>query len=596
MSTEARGASFLTRRGVMGGVMGGAATLAAALSVRPTFAAFREDAIAETNGYRRKWWKEAVFYQIYPRSFQDSNGDGIGDLAGITSRLDYVKALGVDAIWLSPHFKSPNADNGYDISDYRDIMTDFDRMLAGIKARGMRLILDLVVNHSSDEHRWFQESRKSRSNPYRDYYIWQPGKNGGPPNNMRSFFGGSAWQQDGPDGDWYLHLFAKKQPDLNWDNPKLRAEVYALMRFWLDKGVDGFRMDVIPFISKQPGLPDLTPEQLRAPDELYASGPHLHEYIQEMHHEALAPYDVVTVGEAAGTPLAKAPLLIDDRRGELNLIFQFDISRIGRDNRRQNPWTLTEWKALWDRAGGVTDRHLWNTVFLSNHDNPRIVNAFGDASPKYRMPSAKLLAMLLLTQKGTPFLYQGDEIGMTNYPFTAIDQFDDVEVKGNYASQVLTGKVPAAEYLTMLRRTGRDNARTPMQWTAGPDAGFSSAAQTWLPVNPNHDTINVAAEDKDPRSILTFYRRLLAFRRGNLPLIYGDYADCDPGHPAVFAYRRTIEDRGHLVVLNMSSDAISYGLPAGVRPGPLVLGNLGDAPTAGRHLTLRPWEARIYRL
>ncbi|RYD19692.1 MAG: alpha-glucosidase, partial [Lysobacteraceae bacterium] len=369
-------------------------------------------------------------------------------------------------------------------------MADFDAMLAGIKARGMRLILDLVVNHSSDEHRWFQESRKSRDNPYRDYYIWKPGKDGGPPNNMRSFFGGSAWTQDGPDGDWYLHLFAKKQPDLNWDNPKLRQEVYALMRFWLDKGVDGFRMDVIPFISKQPGLPDLTPEQLRAPDELYASGPYLHEYIKEMNREALAKYDVVTVGEAAGTPLAKAPLLIDDRRGELDLIFQFDIARIGRDNWRLNPWTLVEWKALWDRAGGVTDRHLWNTVFLSNHDSPRLVNTFGDASPQHRVPSAKLLAMLLLTQKGTPFLYQGDEIGMTNYPFTAIDQFDDVEVKGNYAAQVLTGKVPAAEYLANLKRTGRDNARTPMQWTAGPDAGFSTAAKTWLPVNPNHTTIN----------------------------------------------------------------------------------------------------------
>jgi oligo-1,6-glucosidase len=310
----------------------------------------------------------------------------------------------------------------------------------------------------------------------------------------------------------------------------------------------------------------------------------------------MSKYDVVTVGEAAGTPLSRAPLLIDDRRGELNLIFQFDVSRIGRDNWRQNPWTLTEWKPLWDRAGGVADRHLWNTVFLSNHDNPRIVNAFGDASPQHRVPSAKLLAMLLLTQKGTPFLYQGDEIGMTNYPFTAIDQFDDVEVKGNHAAQVLTGKVPAAEYLAALKRTGRDNARTPMQWTAGPQAGFSGAAKTWLPVNPNHAAINVAAEERDPRSVLAFYRRMLALRKGNLPLVYGDYADVDPRHPKVFAYRRTIGAKGYLVVLNMSGEAVSWTLPAGRRLGALVLGNFDAASSRGGALALRPWEARLYRL
>jgi oligo-1,6-glucosidase len=340
---------------------------------------------------------------------------------------------------------------------------------------------------------------------------------------------------------------------------------------------------VIPFISKQPGLPDLTPDQLRSPDELYASGPYLHEYIKEMNREALAKYDVVTVGEAAGTPLAKAPLLIDDRRGELNLIFQFDIPRIGRDNWRLNPWTLVEWKALWDRAGGVTDRHLWNTVFLSNHDSPRLVNTFGDASPAHRVPSAKLLAMLLLTQKGTPFLYQGDEIGMTNYPFI-------------YAAQVLTGKVPAAAYLASLKRTGRDNARTPMQWTAGKNAGFSTADRTWLPVNPDYPTINVATEANDPRSILAFYHRMLAFRKGNLPLIYGDYADVDPAHARVFAYRRTLEAGGCLVVLNLSGEAVTWTLPGGARPGALVLGNFGDAPAEGGALALRPWEARLYRL
>ncbi|PZU07843.1 MAG: glucohydrolase [Sphingomonas sp.] len=557
---------------------------------------FRSDAVAQINGYRRQWWKEAVFYQIYPRSFQDSDGDGVGDLNGITRRLDHLQSLGIDVIWLSPHFQSPNADNGYDISDYRAVMPqfgtmdDFDRMLAEIKRRGMRLILDLVVNHSSDEHRWFQESRKSRDNKYRDYYIWKPGKNGGPPNNMRSFFGGSAWQQDGPDGDWYLHLFARKQPDLNWDNPKVRAEVYDLMRFWLDKGVDGFRMDVIPFISKRPGLPDLTPAELRAPDELYASGPHLHAYLQEMHREVMAKYDMVTVGEAAGTPAEKAPLLTDERRNELNLIFQFDISRIGRDNWRQNPWTLVEWKALWARAGDNADRHLWNTVFLSNHDNPRIVNSFGDAGPEHRVNSAKLLAMLLLTQKGTPFLYQGDEIGMTNYPFTAIDQFDDVEVKGNYRSQVLTGVVPEVEYLSNLKRTARDNARTPMQWDAGPQAGFSTAAQTWLPVNPNHVAINVEAQEKDSQSILHFYRKMIRLRADALDLIYGDYLDYDPSHPSIFCYRRGSAERGYLTLLNFAENMVDYSLPP-LRELELLVSNR-DMNGGSR---IGPWEARLYR-
>ncbi len=581
--------------------------LAAAVPIPAWSAASAADAAphaatATANGYARKWWKEEVVYQIYPRSFQDSNGDGIGDLNGITQRLDYLQALGVDVIWLSPHFDSPNADNGYDVRDYRKVMTefgsmeDFDRMLAAIQARGMKLIIDLVVNHSSDEHAWFRQSRLSRANPYRDYYFWKPGKNGGPPNNMRSFFGGSAWQQDGPDGDYYLHLFAKKQPDLNWDNPNVRQEVHSIMRFWLDKGVSGFRMDVIPFISKQPGLPDLTPEQLAHPDLLYASGPHLHDYLQEMHREVLSHYDVMTVGEAAGTPLDKAPLLIDERRGELDLIFQFDISRIGRDNWRQNPWTLPEWKALFAKANAEPSRHLWNTVFLSNHDNPRIVNTFGDATPEYREPSAKLLAMLLLTQKGTPFLYQGDEIGMTNYPFTAIEQFDDIEVKGNWQAQVLSGKVPAETYLSMLKRTGRDNARTPMQWSADAQAGFSTAAHTWLPVNPNHDTINAAAQTGDPHSIYRFYQRMLALRHQHLGLIYGDYRDLDPQHPQVFAYTRAMGKERYLVVLNLSHETIDYALPAALAPRALLLGNLPDAPASHSTLALRPWEARLYQL
>ena len=369
------------------------------------------------NGYQPKWWKEAIVYQVYPRSFKDSNGDGIGDLKGITSELDYIQGLGVNVVWLSPHYDSPNADNGYDIRDYRKVMTefgtmaDFDELLKGIKQRHMKLILDLVVNHSSDEHAWFVESRKSKDNPYRDYYIWRPAKDGQAPNNWTSFFSGSAWKLDPTTGEYYLHLFAEKQPDLNWDNPKVRTEVYDLMKFWLDKGVDGFRMDVIPFISKREGLPDLPPESMAKPQYFYAMGPHYHEYMQEMNREVLSKYDVMTVGEAFGVTLAQTPSLVDERRNELNMIFNFDAVRLNRNGEAWRDWTLPELKAIYTQQNQALDVHSWNTVFLSNHDNPRVVSAFGNDSPLYRVASAKALATMLLTLKGTPFIYQGDELG-----------------------------------------------------------------------------------------------------------------------------------------------------------------------------------------
>ncbi|MFZ1136203.1 MAG: alpha-glucosidase, partial [Candidatus Korobacteraceae bacterium] len=404
---------------------------------------------ATVNGYQPKWWKEAIVYQVYPRSFKDSNGDGIGDLKGITSKLDYIQGLGVNVIWLSPHYDSPNADNGYDIRNYRKVMAefgtmaDFDELLAGIKQRHMKLILDLVVNHTSDEHAWFVESRKSKDNPYRDYYIWRPAKDGNVPNNWTSFFSGSAWKLDPTTGEYYLHLFAEKQPDLNWDNPKVRNEVYDLMKFWLDKGVDGFRMDVIPFISKREGLPDLPPEAMAKPQYFYAMGPHLHEYLQEMNKEALSKYDVMTVGEAFGVTLEQTPTLVDERRNELNMIFNFDAVRLNRNGDVWRDWTLPELKAIYTQENQALDVHSWNTVFLSNHDNPRVVSAFGNDSPQYRVASAKALATMLLSLKGTPFIYQGDELGMTNYPFTSIDQFDDIAVKNAWKAMVVTNQVPA---------------------------------------------------------------------------------------------------------------------------------------------------------
>ena len=559
------------------------------------------------NGYEPMWWKEAVVYQIYPRSFQDSNGDGIGDLRGITSRLDYLQKLGVNVIWLSPHFDSPNADNGYDIRDYRKVMaefgqmSDFDAMLAGIKQRHMRLIIDLVANHTSDEHRWFVESRSSKDNPYRNFYIWKPGKMGpdgkeGPPNNYGSAFSGSAWQYDSVTKEYYLHLFAVKQPDLNWDNPKVREEVFSLMRFWLDKGVDGFRMDVIPYVSKRPGLPDLTVEEQKNPSAVFASGPHLQEYLQQMNREVLSKYDVMSVGEAAGTTLEQTNSLVDDRRHELNEIFNFDAVRVNRQGRKYVSWTLPQLKAIYTRHAEVLTKHDWDTVFLSNHDNPRIVSSFGDDSPAFRVPSAKLLETMLLTLRGTPYIYQGDELGMTNYPFKTIDDFDDIEAKNGYKDEVLGRKVISeTAYLDNLRHMGRDNSRTPMQWDGTANGGFTTAAKAWLAVNPNYTSVNAKQEVADPDSVYHYTAKLIALRAKTPALVYGDYQDLDPEHPHVFAYTRTLGSEQYLVVHNFSSEPVTYALPGGKKSGRLVMENYAGAENGVGTLNLKPWESRIYK-
>lgn len=550
------------------------------------------------------WWKEAVVYQIYPRSFNDTNGDGIGDLNGITAKLDYLKTLGVNTIWLSPHFDSPNADNGYDIRDYRKVMSefgnmdDFDRMLAEMKRRGMRLIIDLVVNHSSDEHRWFVESRQSKDNPYRDYYIWRDGRDGGAPNNYPSFFGGSAWKKDEATGQYYLHYFARKQPDLNWENPKVRAEVYDIMRFWLDKGVSGFRMDVIPFISKPDGLPDLPAENLAHPEFVYANGPRVHQYLQEMNREVLSRYDAMTVGEAFGISFEQAPLFTDARRRELDMIFHFDLVRLDRDGWRKKDWTLPELKAAYaqiDRTGGS---HGWNTSFLTNHDNPRTVSHFGDDSPEWRAVSAKALATMMLTQRATPFLYQGDELGMTNYPFHGIEDYDDVEVKGQWHDFVESGKVSAEEYLSHLRQTSRDNARTPMQWSAAPNGGFTTGTP-WLAVNPNYAQINATAQVDDAGSVYHHHRRLMEVRRQIPALIHGEFRDLDPANPKVFAYTRTLDDKRYLVLINFTRETVAYDLPEGLKIATTLLDNgAAQQPLqpGAASVSLQPWQATIYQL
>jgi len=556
---------------------------------------------AAVNGYEPRWWKEAVVYQIYPRSFKDSNGDGIGDLKGITSELDYIQGLGVNVIWLSPHYDSPNADNGYDIRDYRKVMTefgtmaDFDELLKAVKQRNMRLVLDLVVNHSSDEHRWFVESRKSKDNPYRDYYIWRPAKDGHEPNNWPSFFSGPAWKLDPATNEYYLHLFAEKQPDLNWDNPKVRQEVYDLMKFWLDKGVDGFRMDVIPFVSKDPTFPDLPPSAMAHPEYVFANGPHVHEYLQEMNREVLSKYDVMTVGEAFGTTLKDTPLLVDERRHELNMVFNFEAVRLDQENGVARHWTLPELKSVYARQDQALDAHSWNTIFLSNHDNPRIVSSFGDDSAAYRVPSAKLVATMLLTLKGTPFVYQGDELGMTNYPFKGIQDFDDIQVKNAWKDLVRSHKVSAEMFLANVSKTGRDNARTPMQWDGSPNGGFTSALKPWLAVNPNYVSINADEARADRDSIYHYYRQMIELHRKTPALLYGDYKDLDPENPEVFAYTRTLGTDGYLVVLNFSSSPTTYRLPKELQAGQLQISNLGRAEVHTGKLHLKAWEARMYK-
>lgn len=555
------------------------------------------------NGYSRTWWKESVVYQIYPRSFKDSNNDGIGDLNGITDSLDYLKDLGVDIIWICPIFKSPNEDNGYDISDYRAIMDDFgtmedfDRLLAGIKERGLKILLDLVPNHSSDEHAWFQESKKSPDNPYRDYYIWQEGKEGNPPNNWDSFFGGSVWEWDVATRAYYLHLFAKKQPDLNWRNPALRKEIYDIMRFWLDKGVDGFRMDVVPFISKPEVFEDYPPDYDGNYSRVYASGPLLHEYIQEMNREVMSKYDMFTVGEAAGVPLEETPLMIDERRKELDIVFQFDAISIDRLPTHWDckPWTLPDLKKIYARYEEIFDKHCWNAIFLGNHDVPRMLSRYGNDHPVHRRRSAKMLATLLLTLKGTPFIYQGDEIGMTNYPFKSIQEFNDIQAVNSWQAEVIEGGCDPEDFMKGLMKIARDHSRTPMQWTSDEYAGFSKV-QPWMSVHPNKEDINVANALKDERSVWHYYRNLIQLRRATPELIYGDFEDLDPEHPRVFSYTRTIDQSGVLVLLNFSDQAVDYFLPSGILLNRLIICNCPEESSRFEPLLLLPYEAKIFEI
>ena len=501
---------------------------------------------------KTRWYKDAIIYQIYPRSFMDSDGDGIGDLKGIIGKLDYLKDLGINAVWLSPCYKSPNADNGYDISDYRDIMDEFGNledwkvMVKGMHERGIKLIMDLVVNHTSDEHEWFKESRKSKDNPYRDYYIWRKGsgKDGKrPPNNWTSRFGGSAWKYDEATDEWYLHLFNDKQPDLNWDNPEVRSQVGDMVKYWLDLGVDGFRCDVITYISKREGLPDGKFNPFVCGDEHFTHGPHIHEYLQELNRNVLSKYDSMTVGEAAGVTIREALDYTDEKREELDTVFHFEhveSDTYGKLIPRR--FSLPRMKKIMTRWQHGLFGKSWNSLYYENHDQPRSLPRFVGDYGALRKEAAKMLAVSIHMQQGTPYVFQGQEIGMTNCPFANLDEFEDVLVR-TVREMLKKFHIPFGEkiLLWVMRIRARDHGRTPMQWTAGKNAGFTSAEKPWLKINPNYVDINVEEALSDEDSILNFYKKLIALRKGAIKDIikHGTYTEYYEKRKDIFAYERS---------------------------------------------------------
>jgi oligo-1,6-glucosidase len=555
---------------------------------------------------KKAWWKESVVYQIYPRSFYDGNGDGIGDLRGIIQKLDYLKTLGIDVVWLSPVYKSPNDDNGYDISDYCDIMEEFGTlddwrdMLAGMHQRGIKLIMDLVVNHTSDEHPWFQESRTSKENPYREYYIWRPGKNGREPNNWRSVFGGSAWQYDGQTGEYYLHLFSKKQPDLNWENPKVRTDLYNIMHWWLKQGIDGFRMDVINLISKVPGLPDIpVSEDSFYQDDgyYYANGPRLLEFLGEMKRDVLSQYDLLTVGETPFVTTQQAIDLTNEETGALKMVFQFDHINLDGDKEHVKPWSLVELKQIMSRWQKELEDRGWNSTFLSNHDQARSVSRFGDDG-QYRVESAKMLATLAHALQGTPYIYQGEEIGMTNVAFETIEDYRDIEARNLYQAMVTEKGMTPGEALALLHAKSRDNARTPMQWDDCAQAGFTTGVP-WIKVNPNYTEINVKQSLADPNSVFAYYQQLIRLRKAYPVFVYGTYDLLLDDHQEMYAFTRTLEGDRLLVILNFSANTPVFDLPPQIAftEKTVLISNYAIDPAQNiSRFTLRPFEACVYLL
>lgn len=552
---------------------------------------------------KKAWWKEAVIYQIYPRSFADSNGDGIGDLPGITAHLPYLKELGIDVIWLSPVYRSPNDDNGYDISDYRDIMTDFgtmsdfDKMLSAAHGLGIRIVMDLVVNHTSDEHAWFVESRKSKDNPYRDYYIWKEPRNGKEPNNWESCFSGSAWQFDDATGMYYLHCFSKKQPDLNWENPKVRDEVFDMMNWWCEKGIDGFRMDVISMISKDQRFPD-GPDK----DGIYGdlnpyvcNGPRVHEYLQEMNRRVLSRYDLLTVGEAAGVTIEEAQKYANNEGTELGMVFQFEhMDTLQGQGSVIGKWTtkkpsMSSVRAILNKWQIQLEGKAWNSLYWDNHDQPRVVSRFGDDSPKWRVLSAKMLATCLHMMKGTPYIYQGEELGMTNTIFEDISECRDIEELNAYRQYVEEHRlVPSDVMMACFNTVGRDNARTPMQWDDSENAGFTTGTP-WIKVNPNYTVINAKAALADPDSVFYYYQKLIRLRHETPVIVYGVFEPLLEEDPCIYAYRRRLEDCVLTVACNWSDQPQPCTLFDGLSGRELI----SNYPQHEDGI-LAPFEARVW--
>ena len=570
----------------------------------------KENEPAASNSYK-KWWKEAVVYQIYPRSFQDSDGDGVGDLKGLTSRLDYVKSLGIDIVWLNPIYGSPNADNGYDISNYDDIMkefgtmADFDVMLKGMHDRGIKLVMDLVVNHCSDEHAWFKQARSSRTNPYRDYFHWWPAEKGKPPFRPGNFeVDGSAWRFDSLTNSYYLHYFSYKQPDLNWENPKLRQQIYAMMNRWFRKGVDGFRMDVIPFISKDTAFPVITQKDI---DEKYegrwdvylASGPKLHDYLQEMNREVLSKYDIMSLAEGAGTTKATAMNFVDPDRHELDMSYHFEGVSLGYVPgyfKKMNPnWSLVEFKNIYSGWDSVFADKGWGTIYLGNHDQPRMVSRWGNDAPEFREASSKMLTTFLLSMRGTPYYYFGDELGMTNIKFDKIEDYRDIETIAEYGKVKNEGG--DLEQFIEDQKTGgaRDNGRTPFQWTAAANAGFTSGIP-WLKVNDNKNEINARAEEKDTGSVLNYFKKMVKLRKEHKEvLVYGTYTLLDLNNPEVYAYTREGAGEKVLVLLSFRKTGGHFDL-GNMKLADEWINNSTPLKLNGSKVSLLPYQACIVKI
>lgn len=561
----------------------------------------------------RIYWKESIIYEIYPRSFKDSNGDGIGDLPGILSKIDYLSELGIDTVWLTPIYASPDIDHGYDISDYYAIqpeygtMEDFELLLKELHQRGIKVLMDLVLNHTSDQHEWFKKSRSSKDNPYRDYYIWRPAKeDGSPPTNWTSYLGKPAWTRDEQTGEYYLHLYNAKQPDLNWDNPKLRQDMYKMMRFWLDKGIDGFRVDAVNSISKDQRFPDTNETKLQANGEPFTkNGPNIHDYLQEMHEEVFSHYNVFTAGETSKVHDRDVLLYTHPDRNELSMVLSPEASTLAdwpEDEFQTQDWSLDELRSImnmWqEEVGGYGG---WFGLYLSNHDQRRMVNTFGDPD-RYRVESAKMLATLLLTLRGTPFIHQGEELGMVHNPLLHdIEDFMEQQGLAYYDVMVKERGEDEETIMKRIRQKSRDHARTPMQWDDSDGAGFTTGTP-WLPVHPNYREVNAAAQQKDPHSVLNYYKKLIAIRKAHHSLVYGDFKLVLADHPQIIGYIRWMDDEAWLVLLNFSGEEAHYELVENeaqrMEGATCIIGSYSTPTNIQSHIPggmLRPYEALVYK-